>query len=169
MFVGRASRREATFTVTAEYIQALHKRPRNSATFQIEVTKLNVAALSNVSVFESDFHFFGWNECRWNDISLIKVKMKLWVASHSSKQIDASIRIIDFTQVWKISVSIYTLFFMKYFLTNTLDVFLLQVESCLWCFLTHFWERGRKCIAWWFPRGTPPLLYLRPLYLAILQ
>ena len=154
MFVGRASRREATFTVTAEYIQALHKRPRNSATFQIEVTKLSVTELSNVSVFESDFHFFGWNECRWNDISLIKVNMKLWVASHSSKQIDASIRIIDFTQAWKNSVSIY-------FLTNTLDVFLLQVESCLWCFLTHFWERGRKCIAWWFPRGTPPSSILK--------
>ena len=105
----------------------------------------------------------------WNDISLIKVNMKLWVASHSSKQIDASIRIIDFTQAWKNSVSIYILFFMKYFLANTLDVFLLQVESCLWCFLTHFWERGRKCIAWWFPRGTPPLLYLRPMFLAILQ
>ena len=58
MFVGRASRREATFTVTAKYIQALHKRPRNSATFQIEVTKLSVTELSNVSVFESDFHFF---------------------------------------------------------------------------------------------------------------
>ena len=59
VFVGRASKGEATFTVTAEYIQALHKRPRNFATFQIEVTKLSVTELSNVSVFESDFHFFG--------------------------------------------------------------------------------------------------------------